>query len=1360
MRRIVAVFILSILTACIGDHHPDRSFLPIPGFGGQSDSMFPGGPGGPTKANIQLRLTDKKIEGFEVVRVSVRFSRIELKEKGEDWTTIVDFGPSGKEFDLMKLTDGNTADLAVFALDPGTYKQVRLHVMPDNEIEIIDKGKHEVLPLKIPSGGETGIKLKGPFTIPTAGNYALTVDFDAEKSIKCMHKKCRLKPVIKIIAPEAMGVTQKPTLNMPPGLDIPPEAFTVTESDIVLPQKIGMHYVPVSDVYEIGLDYPKILATNPDMPVGSIVFPGVKPEVRIKYNAAELARLGFTDDFVLWYFDSASGRWVPADNTRVDAASQTVIATVSHMTPYVLTALPKNPLNTTRVVDPPACLAADMGTINLSSSVPGWTPRFTVIDSYFKYLQDRDYLFDNPAMIQAMGFEQALAIATCNGGGDNSCGTIPNHKQYTGANYLTFTAHTNIDVYVMYDTRGMADPTDNSQDAPWLRNPVNGWTLLAGQYIHTTDVMGNFRIYKKAFNQGQLVALHGNRQGVVVPGIDTNYWVVIKRQGVTTSQPASTMCEAQPDPNAPAAVSNLSAAPGVTQAIITWLNPADSDFAGTVIRRGPTPPLTPTDGVAPGGAKASNQSWVDTSLFGATTYCYSVFAVDSNNNYSPPRSTCVTTGATGEDGEPDGLTTGYELSKDWSLVFGGPGPRLTSDGAADSDGDGFSDVLEIAQGTDPTIDDAAPPNVTVFALTSPNPTTNPVVTFNLNGTDDKGITHWLISENNTQPSSLDPRWQAVKPTSYTLIATGNYNLYAWAKDGGQNVSPVFAPVAVNLEGMKVPKWLYVTRGWGPFAVETYAMHETSGQLTFRQSVPMDDHSWYNAMAIHPSGSFMYVTTYNRSELLSFRIDPLTGMLSVIARFSLPAYPNTVVASPDGRALMVGTDAGYQLYSIDESTGIPQLRGALKPGDADSGYSLAFSGDSRYVFAGLFGTEGIRTLMVDTVAYTFAPSSLSAGWAYFSIRLNPGIPVLYVDRRDYEHPTALAYDTTTGLVTTLQQWGRYGGGKLGALAIDPQGQFLFSGRSAVAGSIDTYRIKGDGTLETASKLANVGWVQQCAEVDPSGTYLTAPDMVSSSLTIYGIDRASGSLTALSRLSDVTCATSLSTHDANDPPVANPGPGRWIQFGLPVALNGIGSFDPDATRCAANPANYQYTWDLDPTPGSIPLGSALTNASIVNPNSLTNAMFTPDVPGEYRVRLSFRDDPGTCNGTAKTRSTIVRIKSGFQHWQTQQCNGCVASTYPPSRPGSIPSDAVFQEDWSFHKTEEIGTYRGYYVACDPWGIVKPACWVAIGCDYHDITYSEGLKQCAAHSRYVPYLEQWIPEAMRVTWAGSWGWWAYTP
>ena len=87
--------------------------------------------------------------------------------------------------------------------------------------------------------------------------------------------------------------------------------------------------------------------------------------------------------------------------------------------------------------------------------------------------------------------------------------------------------------------------------------------------------------------------------------------------------------------------------------------------------------------------------------------------------------------------------------------------------------------------------------------------------------------------------------------------------------------------------------------------------------------------------------------------------------------------------------------------------------------------------------------------------------------------------------------------------------------------------------------------------------------------------------------------------------------------NVPPNAEAGPAQNTDLGQQVNLDGSGSNDPDN---GPNPLTFQWAF------AQVALGSTLTGANITNATS-AQASFTPDVPGDYQLRLDVSDGENT-------------------------------------------------------------------------------------------------------------------------------------
>ena len=186
------------------------------GGSGTVGSSGDSGIGGGNTGTLILGLTDgpPPKNTYDAIYVTIKEISVKHEDK-EGWDRLT--GPEldlPKTFNLLDLVNGVIADLGVVELEAGHYNQMRLLLgtEPDEEENILGEahdyanylileGDDEQIPLKVPSGYQTGIKLVNGFDIEVEGSTELVLDFDANKSIVKAGKsgKWLLKPTIKMI---------------------------------------------------------------------------------------------------------------------------------------------------------------------------------------------------------------------------------------------------------------------------------------------------------------------------------------------------------------------------------------------------------------------------------------------------------------------------------------------------------------------------------------------------------------------------------------------------------------------------------------------------------------------------------------------------------------------------------------------------------------------------------------------------------------------------------------------------------------------------------------------------------------------------------------------------------------------------------------------------------------------------------------------------------------------------------------------------------------------------------------------------------------------------------------------------------
>jgi hypothetical protein len=149
--------------------------------------------------------------------------------------------------DLLKLQD-SAMDLGLLDLPPGTVTQIRLVVDPgpdSNYVVLPDDTPDDLtdnprVPLKVPSGAQSGIKIHGPWEITACARITLTIDFDAHKSI-WYHPTGQgdlwiLRPVIRVKSQqvEPVGCAPEPQPSEPVACD-PTAPVACAEDEVCLP---------------------------------------------------------------------------------------------------------------------------------------------------------------------------------------------------------------------------------------------------------------------------------------------------------------------------------------------------------------------------------------------------------------------------------------------------------------------------------------------------------------------------------------------------------------------------------------------------------------------------------------------------------------------------------------------------------------------------------------------------------------------------------------------------------------------------------------------------------------------------------------------------------------------------------------------------------------------------------------------------------------------------------------------------------------------------------------------------------------------------------------------------------------------
>ncbi len=175
------------------------------------------------RGQIRMTLTDAP-GAFDAVNIVV--TRVEVHRAGSDsasgWFVV---NQDSAQYDLLELRNGVTAAMGEATVEAGQYTQIRLILGAGSHV-MVGGVRHD---LEVSSGSTTGIKLNHPFTISADMTTELTLDFNAEASIRLQGLIYRLSPVIRVVATATSGTISGRVLPIAASAQV----WTVAGSDTV-----------------------------------------------------------------------------------------------------------------------------------------------------------------------------------------------------------------------------------------------------------------------------------------------------------------------------------------------------------------------------------------------------------------------------------------------------------------------------------------------------------------------------------------------------------------------------------------------------------------------------------------------------------------------------------------------------------------------------------------------------------------------------------------------------------------------------------------------------------------------------------------------------------------------------------------------------------------------------------------------------------------------------------------------------------------------------------------------------------------------------------------------------------------------
>lgn len=319
----------------------------------------------------------------------------------------------------------------------------------------------------------------------------------------------------------------------------------------------------------------------------------------------------------------------------------------------------------------------------------------------------------------------------------------------------------------------------------------------------------------------------------------------------------------------------------------------------------------------------------------------------------------------------------------------------------------------------------------------------------------------------------------------------------------------------------MPRFVHVA-GVTSGDVTTFRVDPANGALTQVASILTGDSP--SAIAIDPRHRYAWVSNADSNSISIFDIDAATGSLSA----SLPAQaidgkPTHVAVDPTGRTLYAVAHDVQQLddgwlsaYRIDQLTGGLTLLGTQQVGLNPTAVAIEPTG--RFLFTANNGTDadfssGISVFAIDPqtgVPSVSAPPGVAPG--VFDLAFHPNGAFAYAVLTPSNTLAQYSISRTSGQLTLVPP-GTEAGVEPAGLVVTPNGKFAFSVAfdSLGTGGLMAHTIGGDGAISAPTQTIVNGLHPFDLVVDPNGRFVYATNEGSDSVTVARVDAVTGQLT---------------------------------------------------------------------------------------------------------------------------------------------------------------------------------------------------------------------------------------------------------
>jgi len=285
-----------------------------------------------------------------------------------------------------------------------------------------------------------------------------------------------------------------------------------------------------------------------------------------------------------------------------------------------------------------------------------------------------------------------------------------------------------------------------------------------------------------------------------------------------------------------------------------------------------------------------------------------------------------------------------------------------------------------------------------------------------------------------------------------------------------------------------------------------------------------------------SSRYLYAALPTPSEIVAYREDPNSGVLTVLAGSPITAGPavQSLVIHPSKKFLYAANsfENDISLFAISSTGALTEQGSRTLTGTTPTLLSMDKAG--QFLYSANVGSGNISSFSIDASTGSLSQvtgSPFAIGTSPLNMVLAPSGNILYVTSAGTPGTIEIC-SFTAGVLTQVQLMQQGVGTNPYGLAIDPSGGHLYLANSGPDNTVSEYAINSDGTLKFLATIGGSNLTGPTALlIDNSGKYLYAANTASANLAGFSI-ASNGSLSLLAT-NDIVATNASPSYLVSDP-----------------------------------------------------------------------------------------------------------------------------------------------------------------------------------------------------------------------------------